>query len=66
MTGIRFLHSSDLHLGKPFGRFDEDVRTDLRKAREEIIPALIYAAETHSVEHILLAGDTFEDRKSVV
>ncbi len=60
MTGIRFFHTSDLHLGKPFGRFDEDVRADLRKARAEVIPALIDAAETHGVEHILLAGDTFD------
>jgi len=60
MTGIRFLHSSDLHLGKPFGRFDEDVRTELRKARDESVPALIDAAKTHCAEHILLAGDTFD------
>jgi DNA repair exonuclease SbcCD nuclease subunit len=60
MTGIRFLHSSDLHLGKPFGRFDEDVAADLRQARAEIIPALIEAADAHDVEHILLAGDTFD------
>ena len=60
MTGIRFLHTSDLHLGKPYGRFDEDVAADLRQARAEIIPALIEAADAHGVEHILLAGDTFD------
>ena len=60
MTGIRFLHTSDLHLGKPYGRFDEDVTADLRQARAEILPALIEAADAHGVEHILLAGDTFD------
>ncbi|SPJ29412.1 metallophosphoesterase family protein [Falsiruegeria mediterranea] len=60
MTGIRFLHTSDLHLGKAYGRFDEDVTADLRQAHAEIIPALIKAADEHGVEHILLAGDTFD------
>lgn len=60
MTGIRFLHTSDLHLGKPYGRFDEDVAADLRQARVEIVPALIEAADAHGVEHVLLAGDTFD------
>ncbi len=60
MTGIRFLHTSDLHLGKPFGRFDDEVTADLRLARAEIIPALIEVADEQEVEHILLAGDTFD------
>lgn len=60
MTAVRFLHSSDLHLGKPFGRFEEDIRADLRQARTDVIPALIDAARTHGVQHILLAGDTFD------
>ncbi|UWQ85012.1 metallophosphoesterase family protein [Leisingera caerulea] len=60
MTGIRFLHTSDLHLGKPYGRFGEEVAADLRQARADIIPALIGVAEAEGVEHILLAGDTFD------
>ena len=32
---IRFIHSSDIHLGKPFGRYPEDIRVRLRQARAE-------------------------------
>lgn len=57
---IRFLHSSDLHLGKPFGRFPEDVRVRLRQARADAVPRLAALAEAHRASHILLAGDTFD------
>ena len=57
---IRFLHSSDLHLGKPFGRFPEDVRARLRQARAEALVRLAGLARTHGASHILLAGDTFD------
>ena len=30
---FRFVHSSDVHLGKPFGRFDNDLPALLREAR---------------------------------
>lgn len=57
---FRFLHTSDLHLGKPFGTFEEDVRADLRKARAEVVSKLAEAARECAVSHILLAGDTFD------
>ncbi|MEM8958869.1 MAG: DNA repair exonuclease [Pseudomonadota bacterium] len=57
---IRFLHSSDLHLGKPFGRFPEDVRGRLRQARADSLPRLASLAREHGATHILLAGDTFD------
>jgi len=57
---IRFIHSSDLHLGKPFGRFPEDVRARLRQARAEALVRLAELARTHHASHILLAGDTFD------
>lgn len=57
---IRFLHSSDLHLGKPFGRFPEDVRGRLRQARADMLPRLASLAYDHEARHILLAGDTFD------
>ena len=57
---MRFLHSSDLHLGKPFARFPEDVRGRLRQARMEAIPRLAALARAHAASHILLAGDTFD------
>jgi hypothetical protein len=56
----RFIHSSDLHLGKPFARFAEDVRGRLRQARMEAIPRLAAAAREGGATHVLLAGDTFD------
>lgn len=57
---IRFLHASDLHLGKPFGTFPEDVRGRLRQARQDAIGKLAEAARAGGASHILLAGDTFD------
>lgn len=57
---IRFLHSSDLHLGKPFGRFPEDVRARLRQARADVLPKLGALAMQQGASHILLAGDIFD------
>ena len=57
---IKFLHSSDLHLAKPFGRFDEDLRARLREARFEKIAGLAGAARAAGARFVLLAGDTFD------
>lgn len=57
---IKFIHSSDLHLGKPFGRFPEDVRVRLRQARTDALPRLASLAREHAASHVLLAGDTFD------
>src|SRR6056297_2654164 len=57
---IRFLHASDLHLGKPFGGFPEEVRHRLRLARQDAIGALAGAAREGGASHVLLAGDTFD------
>lgn len=57
---FRFIHSSDLHLGKPFGRFPEDVRVRLRQARLEALETLADLARTTGASHVLLAGDTFD------
>lgn len=57
---FRFLHSSDLHLGKPFGRHDEDVRGRLRQARHGALDRLAQAARSGGATTILLAGDTFD------
>lgn len=57
---FRFLHASDLHLGKPFGRHAEDVRGRLRQARHGALQRLAQAAREGGAETILLAGDTFD------
>ncbi|MCA8878884.1 MAG: metallophosphoesterase [Rhodobacteraceae bacterium] len=55
-----FIHSSDLHLGKPFGRFGEDLRVRLREARHQKISRLATEARRTGASHVLLAGDTFD------
>lgn len=57
---FRFLHSSDLHLGKPFGTLPEDIRHRLREARHGAIARLAEAARAQGASHVLLAGDTFD------
>lgn len=57
---IKFIHASDLHLGKPFGRFPEDVRVRLRQARADVPLQLATLVKEHGASHILLAGDTFD------
>jgi len=57
---FRFIHSSDLHLGKPFGRHSEDVRGRLRQARRSVLARLADAARGQGAAHVLLAGDTFD------
>jgi len=57
---VRFLHTADLHLAKPFGRFDEDTRAALRHARLTALRAIGQAARDHNADVIVIAGDTFD------
>jgi DNA repair exonuclease SbcCD nuclease subunit len=57
---FRFIHSSDLHIGKRFGNMPEDLRGRLREARHAAIARLAEHARAHGVTTILLAGDTFD------
>ncbi|MEZ5765668.1 MAG: DNA repair exonuclease [Xanthobacteraceae bacterium] len=57
---FRFIHSSDLHLGKRFGNFSGDLPGRLREARHAVIGRLAQHAREHGAGTILLAGDTFD------
>lgn len=57
---LRFLHTSDLHLGKRFGNFPEDLRGRLREARHGVLARLAAVAREGDAGLILLAGDTFD------
>ena len=57
---FRFIHSSDLHLGKRFGQFTDDLPARLREARHAVIGKLAQHAHAHDTQTILLAGDTFD------
>ena len=57
---FRFIHSSDLHLGKRFGNFSGDLPGRLREARHASIERLARHAREQDAGTILLAGDTFD------
>lgn len=57
---FRFIHSSDLHLGKRFGNFSGDLPSRLREARHAVIARLAQHAREQGAAAILLAGDTFD------
>jgi DNA repair exonuclease SbcCD nuclease subunit len=57
---FRFLHSSDLHLGKRFGNLPDDLRGRLREARHGAIARLAREARAGGATAILLAGDSFD------
>lgn len=57
---FRFIHSSDLHIGKRFGNFPEDLRGRLREARHGALVRLAQQARAHGAATVLLAGDTFD------
>ena len=61
---FRFIHSSDLHLGRRFLNLPEpqdgNLRGRLMEARFDKIQRLGAAAREHGAAHVLLAGDTFD------
>ena len=57
---FRFLHSSDLHLGKRFGNLPDDLRGRLREARHGAIARLAREAKAGGATAVLLAGDSFD------
>ena len=60
MAQLRFLHTSDLHLGRAFGGYPEAIRHRLREARHGAIARLANAARAGGSNLVLLAGDTFD------
>ena len=58
-----FIHTSDWHLGKPFGQFEEDLRGRLREARHAIIERIALLAQNRNARLILVAGDVWDSRE---
>ena len=55
---LRFVHTSDIHLGKAFGPYAEGAR--LTEARFRSLGRLVEVAREHDAPHVLIAGDLFE------
>lgn len=61
---FRFIHASDLHIGRKFANIpqppDGNIRGRLMEARHGSIGRLARAARDRGAAHVLLAGDTFD------
>jgi len=60
---IRILHTADLHLGMKFtGRYAQEVRERLVKARFETLRALVETANDEGADLFVIAGDLFHNQ----
>lgn len=57
---LRFIHTSDLHLGRTFRGRPPDLAAQLAEARFDCIGRLADAARAHGYPTVLLAGDTWD------
>jgi DNA repair exonuclease SbcCD nuclease subunit len=57
---MRFVHSSDLQIGKKFGFVESDVATVLQNERYEVLNRLGDIAIQQEAPIVLLAGDIFD------
>jgi len=59
--GVRFIHTADWQLGKPFGRFDDGLSGRLSAQRQDVIARIGEAARTHKAPNIIVAGDVWDN-----
>ena len=57
---MRFVHSSDLQIGKVFGYFDPAISAILQDARQSAVRALGELAVKHGASAVLMAGDIYD------
>src|SRR5215472_667391 len=60
---MRFVHSSDLQIGKAFGFLEPDVAVLLQNARQEAVKRLGEIAVEQEAPTVLLAGDIFDKQQ---
>jgi hypothetical protein len=57
---LRFVHTADWQLGRPFTRFADELAGRLRAARLDAIDRLAATARAHGAAHVLVAGDVWD------
>lgn len=57
---IRFIHTADWQIGKPFANFPSELAGELAAARLSVIPRIAAAARAHGARYVLVAGDIFD------
>ena len=58
---VRFLHTADLQIGKPFGQFPPEIAATLRAARFDTLKRVALLGRDRGVDAVLVAGDCFDD-----
>jgi DNA repair exonuclease SbcCD nuclease subunit len=58
---VRFVHTADFQIGKPFNWASGRAQTKLRDAREEAVGRIGEVADEHEADFVLIAGDFFDD-----
>ena len=57
---IRFIHTADWHIGKPFRNWPADLAGELSAARLDSIGRIAAVARARNASHVLVAGDVFD------
>jgi len=57
---VKFIHTADWQLGKPFSQFEEGLSQQLRQARIDMIETIANVAKDKDAPHVLVAGDVFD------
>jgi DNA repair exonuclease SbcCD nuclease subunit len=60
---MRFLHSSDLQIGKVFGYLEPEVAVLLQDARQAVVGTLGQLAVQHGASSVVLAGDVYDKQQ---
>lgn len=58
---VRFVHTADLQIGKPFNWAGDRAQSKLRDEREEVVSRIGEVAREQEADFILVAGDLFDD-----
>jgi DNA repair exonuclease SbcCD nuclease subunit len=60
---MKFIHSSDLQIGKAFGYFEPEIANALQDARQAVVRTLGEAAVASGATAVLIAGDIYEKQQ---
>jgi len=61
--GLRFLHTADWQIGKPFGSFGEEAGPELKLQRLRTVERIATLAREKAVDAVLVAGDAFDSNE---
>lgn len=61
MPTLKIIHTADWQLGKPFGRFPQEVSAALSEARLDAIDRIGAIAKLKGACHVVVAGDVFDN-----